>query len=781
MQLPRLNLTSWILICFILGILTGLVFGSLCSVMKPFGEAFIKIWQITILPSVALSLIVGIGGLKRDTAKAIALKTFLLLLLFWAICVIGYFSFQLAFPPRMEASFFSTQDLSAKTDINLIDQFIPSNPFLSLSDGIIPATVLFCLFLGFALMLDDGNGPILTILRSLLRALDRMTHIIALTFPVGIFVITAVMAGTLTIEGFLELQVFLITLAAAAVLLGLVVMPLLVTCFTGFHYRDILAASSRAMLLAFSTGTEFITLPLITDGVEKLFQGRAGNPGAAPNGGMDRTGNAATGNGCSTDRPGERDARDNPGGTGQAGEPATDNGRGSIRSVSEVLVPVAYTFPLLGGLVPFLFILFVAWLYQSPLDPVDQIQLIVVGIPSFFGSSKLSVISLLDLMHLPADAYNLYISSGILRQAFVAPLSVISIFSFTAITIALTTDRARFRWKRAALSLLAVILLAALLIAGLHAGFTALLAGTYHGGDQISRIELPLDPEGNRLDRVVNTTVYLHREDVPAIAPPAPGRLDEIRQIRERDMLRVGYNSNNVPFVFFNDKGELVGYDVEMAYDLARALNVSRIEFVPITGTSLAESLDSGYCDIVMAAVMVNAERLDQMKFTDPTVTVHLAFVVPDGKKEAFTKLDDVRKMDGLKVAVYNNTALVGVARRLLPNTTIVPIDTKEEFFAGGKADALMIPAEEGYTLTLQYPFFDVAIIQPYDSYLMMYGYPVAKDSGDSYLLALNYWIRMEKDYGMLDKKYDYWVLGKVPGTVEPRWSVVRNVLHWVG
>ena len=64
---------------------------------------------------------------------------------------------------------------------------------------------------------------------------------------------------------------FLITLAAAAILLGLVVMPLLVTCFTTFHYRDILAASSRAMLLAFSTGTEFITLPLISEGVEKLF------------------------------------------------------------------------------------------------------------------------------------------------------------------------------------------------------------------------------------------------------------------------------------------------------------------------------------------------------------------------------------------------------------------------------------------------------------------------------------------------------------------------------
>jgi ABC-type amino acid transport substrate-binding protein len=600
-------------------------------------------------------------------------------------------------------------------------------------------------------MLDDGSGPIVNMLRVLLQALDRMTHIIAKTFPVGIFVITAVTAGTLTVEGFLELQVFLITLAAAAILLGLVAMPLLITCFTTFRYRDILEASSRAMLLAFSTGTEFITLPLISEGVEKLFRGKDWDP----------------------DTHGAI-------GTDQAGEGKGDPGRGDVRSYSEILVPVAYTFPLLGGLVPFLFILFVAWLYKNPLGLAGQLQLIVVGIPSFFGSSKLSVLSLLDLMRLPEDAFNLYLSSGILRQAFVAPLSVISIFSFSAITIALSTNRARFRWKRAVVSVLAVLLLAAILISGLHAGFAQLLAGSYHGGDRISGIGLPPDQNGRRLDSVVNTTVYLRTEDVPSFAPPPSGTRDEIREIRERGVLRVGYNQNNVPFVFFNGKGELVGYDVEMAYDLARNLNVSRIGFVPITGTTLAESLDSGYCDIVMSAVVVNTERLEAMKFTDPTVTVHLAFVVPDGKKDEFTQLDDVRKMDGLRVAVYNNTALVPVAQQLLPRATIVPIDAKEEFFEQKKADALMIPAEEGYTLTLQYPFFDVAIVKPYDSYLMTYGYPVAKGSSESYLLALNYWIRMEKDYGLLDKKYNYWVLGEIPGSVEPRWSVVRNVVHWI-
>ena len=81
----------------------------------------------------------------------------------------------------------------------------------------------------------------------------------------------------MTFEMLLELQVFLISLAASAVLLSLVVLPLLVTCFTTFRYRDILSASSKAVLLGFSTGSEFITLPLIIEEFGKLFGNRFEN------------------------------------------------------------------------------------------------------------------------------------------------------------------------------------------------------------------------------------------------------------------------------------------------------------------------------------------------------------------------------------------------------------------------------------------------------------------------------------------------------------------------
>ena len=509
----------------------------------------------------------------------------------------------------------------------------------------------------------------------------------------------------------------------------------MISCFTTFRYRDIISASSKAIILGFSSGTEFITLTLINDGVKKLFE-------------------------------------DSP-----------DNGalKGELESYCRVLVPVGYTFPTLGSFVPFLFILFVAWLYHNSLDLTEQLKLAAVGIPSFFGSSKVSVEMLLNLMRLPADSYNLYISSGILRQSFVASMASMSIFSFTTISAALISGRCRLQWKKAVYSLLLIVLVLVVLLAGLNFLFAHLLANTYHGSDIISNIELPRNAQGVRPDEIINTQVDFAWNDSLSAFSEEQSQGDTVKLIKNKGVLRVGYNSNCIPFVFFNKKGSLVGYDIQMAYDLAQFLNVSRIEFVPITGADLiSDYLDRGACDIVMSSVTVTPERLDEMKFTDSYMTVHMAFVIKDERKKEFLKLDKVRKMDDLRIAVLNNTAFVEVVPMLFPRAKIVKVNSIWDFFENENADALFTSAEEGYAMTLTYPFYDVAIFEPNNSYKVLYAYPVAKNSSETFLLLLNYWIKMERDYGELDSKYDYWILGKVPRENESRWSVLRNVLHWV-
>ena len=44
----------------------------------------------------------------------------------------------------------------------------------------------------------------------------------------------------------------------------------------------------------------------------------------------------------------------------------------------------------------------------------------------------------------------------------------------------------------------------------------------------------------------------------------------------------------------------------------------------------------------------------------------------------------------------------------------------------------------------------------------------------------VNNWIQIKKHDGSLAALYDYWILGKEVEAKEPRWSVIRNVLHWI-
>ena len=40
--------------------------------------------------------------------------------------------------------------------------------------------------------------------------------------------------------------------------------------------------------------------------------------------------------------------------------------------------------------------------------------------------------------------------------------------------------------------------------------------------------------------------------------------------------------------------------------------------------------------------------------------------------------------------------------------------------------------------------------------------------------------VELKKSDGTFKKLYNYWVLGQFATDKQPRWSVIRNLLHWV-
>ncbi len=297
-------------------------------------------------------------------------------------------------------------------------------------------------------------------------------------------------------------------------------------------------------------------------------------------------------------------------------------------------------------------------------------------------------------------------------------------------------------------------------------------------------MKMPLDANGKRFDQIVETRVYKNFSDDPSVRDEPNGTENGslMAKIKSRDVLRVGYNPDIMPFAFFNKDGELVGYDIHMAYDLAIVLNVSRIEFVPVDQNTLFDRVENGSCDIIMADVALLPGMIGKGRFTSPHIGLHLAFVTKDYKKNDFERLEDVVKMKDLKIAIVNDSEYYKAAGITFPLATIIPLDHSNQFFnqTNTTADVLLTTAETGSSMTLLHPFYDVAILEPYDTNKIMCAYVVSKNCDDAFLWFLDYWLKMEEEYGSLDSKYNYWVLGENLENKPPRWSIIRDVLHWI-
>jgi ABC-type amino acid transport substrate-binding protein len=53
--------------------------------------------------------------------------------------------------------------------------------------------------------------------------------------------------------------------------------------------------------------------------------------------------------------------------------------------------------------------------------------------------------------------------------------------------------------------------------------------------------------------------------------------------------------------------------------------------------------------------------------------------------------------------------------------------------------------------------------------------------TGEPALTAfVNTWLDLKRHDGTIEALYQYWILGRAAEPLGPRWSIMRNVLHWV-
>ena len=97
----------------------------------------------------------------------------------------------------------------------------------------------------------------------------------------------------------------------------------------------------------------------------------------------------------------------------------------------------------------------------------------------------------------------------------------------------------------------------------------------------------------------------------------ASGSQDHLARIKSAGELKVGLEGDWQPFSFHDEKDKLVGYDVEVAQNLAKKLGV-KVKIVEGPWDGLFAGMDSGRYDLVINGVDITPERAKTYDFSTP-------------------------------------------------------------------------------------------------------------------------------------------------------------------
>jgi len=250
----------------------------------------------------------------------------------------------------------------------------------------------------------------------------------------------------------------------------------------------------------------------------------------------------------------------------------------------------------------------------------------------------------------------------------------------------------------------------------------------------------------------------------------------DTERIQQSGVLRVGYNATAVPFAYFNDAGELVGYDIAFAYDLARSLNVRPV-LVPFEWAELERDLQAGRFDIAMSGIYASTQRLTVLSASMSYYQSPVALLVPTERAQRFRSRQDIVAMPGLRIAMSVDPVLHPLWQRLFPNAEISMVPdyrTPPDF---NKVDAAVWTLEQAAAFARSHPGITAVVPQGLSNPFLL-SYMMPPDS-EVMVHFVNYWLELRRADGLRAREASYWIQGRPRAVPAPRWSVVRNVLHW--
>lgn len=286
------NLTTWILICMILGVFVGLDFPNVAAALHPLSKGFIKLVKTIVGPILFGTLVYGIAG--HSDLKQVGRMAWKSMLYFFCATSCAIFiglavinithagvGVDIQHMPKEELPTAKMVDTSLEKlpehvhgiykFTNFIYELFPENVIKSMYENKVLQIVVFSVLfgIGLAMVEEKKRKPLVDFAESLSEVMFKFTNIIMYFAPIGVGAAMAYTVGHLGIDILKNLFMLLGSLYIALVIfVMLVFVPIML--FLKIPIGKFIRAVKEPVSIAFATTSSDAALPKAMSNMEKF-------------------------------------------------------------------------------------------------------------------------------------------------------------------------------------------------------------------------------------------------------------------------------------------------------------------------------------------------------------------------------------------------------------------------------------------------------------------------------------------------------------------------------
>ncbi len=264
--MKRVSLLGWILIGFAVGVIIGAIVGEPMVALRPFGDLFIRLLRMLIVPLIFATLVVGVASISPAKLGRLGGKAIVLYYVTSAIAIciglllVNVTGIGIGIPIGELAAVEARVPPSLSS---VLLGIVPTNPVEAAAKGHILPIIFFAMIFGIAIrMAGKVSEPLFNIIDGIAEAMFQVVRIVLYYAPIGVFALIGLTVGTHGLGILLPLAALIAVCYAGYILHVGITYSLFLRFLGKINPWVWLSKIKEAPIFAFATCSSSATLPV---------------------------------------------------------------------------------------------------------------------------------------------------------------------------------------------------------------------------------------------------------------------------------------------------------------------------------------------------------------------------------------------------------------------------------------------------------------------------------------------------------------------------------------